>query len=629
MSASDACGMIGLASTSITLAFSPGELSTFVWELYQRTSSQTFTSALDIADLPCGPWNGTDKFLPEPWSNYSSYQPLIVLPSKLINMVPAWKSCTADMFEGQDPPRALTPAAAMAPSPTDAETDTQNNAASPSPQMPSSPRETGAASSQPAEPISTPISRPKAGDHSSGASGDPDNPNVPSKPSDPSNEDPGDSSDDDSPDPTTEESGGSSNDSSHPNPNDPSDSQEPANEAASPATSPASNRTPTPAGSPPPYRPSNPSPAASKDTKNTPPAFPPAVALQGHTITQGPVPGTVGSTPVIFQSGTISAGGEMKAVPIGWGQSNGDLSPMTVGGLTFSAVPSVAKANGDPYSSNDRADNDAKIISPDPPTYITVGGQTIAVDADVISVAATTLKPGDRGVTINGTPISLGSSILVVGTRTEALSTPQATTPQPPYITVGSQTFSLDSSAIVIHGNTLNPADPGITVDGTYISLGSSILVIGSHTQSLDLPQPTPTLAPSYITIGGETIAVAGGSILVAGHTVKPGSPAVTADGTLISLGSSVLVVGTQTMRFTLPTADATASASDGIGAMVMKGLGGIGAGTVPAPTQTAGSSNGTGSGDVTVVFTGGGAGKDAFCVEGWVVGVLVMLFIL
>ena len=49
VSASDACGLIGSASTSITLAFAPGELSTFEWELYMSTSSQTFTSALDTA----------------------------------------------------------------------------------------------------------------------------------------------------------------------------------------------------------------------------------------------------------------------------------------------------------------------------------------------------------------------------------------------------------------------------------------------------------------------------------------------------------------------------------------------------------------------------------------------------
>ena len=676
VSASDACGFIGSALTSITLAFSPGELSTFVWELYMSTSTQTYTSALDTADLPCGPWNGTDKFLPEPWSNYSSYQPLIVLPSKLVNMVPAWKSCTADMFEGQDPPRALTPAAAMAPTPTDAETDPQGNPAFPSPPIVSLPRNTGAANLQPAGSSPTLNPPPEASDPSVGASGDPSTPYETSKPNDSSENDPGDSSDHNPPskasDSSTAESGGSSDDNIHPTPNAPStddpgvsngdlpqkpkapstqgsggsssddwqsspvnpstggsgdssDPQVPAAKAVSQTPSPASDPTPSLVGDPPPHSLSSPSTADPQDITNTPLTFPPAVILQGHTITQGAVPVTVSRSPVVYQSGSISAGGEIAAVPTGWGQSNEAANPVTLAGLVFSAVPSPTKANGDPHSDNDYSTNAAQINdpaanSPDPATYINVGGQTIAVDADGINVAGTTLKPGDPGITIDGTPISLGSSIFVVGTRTESLSSPQATiTAQPSRITVGSKIMSVGSGAITIDGTTLKPADPGITVDGTLVSLGSSVLVVGSHTQNLVLSPPTPTVLPSYMTIGGETIAVAAGSIIIAGHTMTPGGPAETADGILLSLGSSILVVGTQTVSFTLPTASgANVMSSEGIGAMIIKGLGGLGAGTVAAPTQTAGSSNGTRVGNVTVVFTGGAREEGVWRFKWW-----------
>ena len=669
VSASDACGFIGSALTSITLAFSPGELSTFVWELYMSTSTQTYTSALDTADLPCGPWNGTDKFLPEPWSNYSSYQPLIVLPSKLVNMVPAWKSCTADMFEGQDPPRALTPAAAMAPTPTDAETDPQGNPPLPSPPIASLPRKTGAANLQPTDPSPTLNPPPEANDPSVGASGDLSTPNEPSKPNYSSENDPGDSSDHNSaskasdsstaapggssddnihptpdapstddprvsngdlpqkPDaPSTQGLGGSSSDNLQSNPADPStgspedssDPQEPAAKAVSQAPSPASYPTPSLAGDPPPHSLSNPSTADPQDITNTPPTFPPAVILQGHTITQGAVPVTVSRIPVVYQSGSISAGGEIEAVPTGWGESNEAANRVTVGGLVFSAVPSPTKVNGDPHSGAAQI-NDPAADNPDPATYINVGGQTIAVDADGINVAGTTLKPGDPGIKIDGTPISLGSSIFVVGTRTETLSPPQATiTAQPSSMTVGSNIITVGSSAITINGTSLKLADPGITVDGTLVSLGPSILVVGSHTQNLVLSPPTATALPSYITIGGETIAVAAGSIIIAGHTMTPGGPAETADGTLVSLGSSVLVIGTQTLSFTLPTASgANGMSSEGVGALIMKGLGGIGGGTVAAPTPTAGNSNVTKIGNVTVVFTGG-AGEVGFWLFKW-----------
>ena len=635
MSASDACGFIGSASTSITLAFSPGELSTFVWELYQGTSSQTYTSALDTADLPCGPWNGTDKFLPEPWSNYSSYQPLIVLPSKLINMVPAWKSCTADMFEGQDPPRALTPAAVMAPTPTDAEGHAQNNAASPSQSIPYLPRKTDAVSPQPADPSPNTNSLPNADDPPTKASGDPKNSIVPSNPNDPSTIDPANSSGYDPPskpkDLSSAGSGGSGGANSQSSPNDPStglsvdpsESEEPIDNGVSPAPSPASNPTQTPAGDPPAQSPSGSSPADDKDTKNTLPAFPPAVALQGDTITQGAGPITISQMPVVYQSGTISAGGETKAIPTGWGQSSGNANPMVVGGLTFSAISSAAKANGDPYSNNDHAANPAQMN--DPATYITVAGQTIAVDANAVSVAGTTLKPGDPGVTVDGTPISLGSSIFVVGTRTENLSSPQITTTSPqPYMKVGSQTIGLGSSAIIIDGTTLRPADPAITVDGTLVSLGSSILVVGSHTQDLVLLQAASTAAPAYITVAGDAIAVTANGIVVAGQTITRGGPPVTANGTLVSLGSSILVVGTRTMSFSLPTA----SSSEGIGGMIMKGLGVIDGGTVAAPTQTGGRYNGTQVGNTTVVFTGGGEKEGVWRSRGWVVCVWIALVI-
>ena len=652
VSASDACGLIGSASTSITLAFSPGELSTFEWELYMRTSTQTFTKVLDTADLPCGPWNGTDKFLPEPWSNYSSYQPLIVLPSKLIDMVPAWRSCTADMFEGQDPPRTLAPAAAMVPAPTKADTHAQKSVASPSPSIPALPLKSGAGHSQPADPGPTPNppSTPNDPSPSVGDPGDPGDlgrPNLPSKPNDPSTDDPKDSSDDKSPlkpnDPSKGHSEDPSNGDSHTQPNDapkgdpgdPNGSQDSSHDVVSSVASLISNPTQTIAEYPAVNGHSDPSAADSKDTKNTQLALPPAVALQGHTITQGAAPVTISDTPVVYQSGSISAGGEIKAVPTGWGQSNQDPKSMIVGGLTFSAVPSAAKAESGSHSSDDYAANGAKMNdppakSPNPATYITVGSETIAVDANGISVAGTILKPGSPGITIDGTPISLGSSIFVVGSRTELLSPYQPTlTAQPSYITVGDQIMSVGSSAVIINGKTLKPADPGITVDGTLVSLGSSILVIGSHTQNLILPRPTLTASSSYITVGGETIAVAATGIVVSGHTMTPGGPAVTADGKLVSLGSSILVIGTQTVSFTLPTASAGTSTSEGIGAMIMKGLGEIGASTVAVPIQTAGKYNGTWGGNGVVLFLGGAKKNGALGLSGWIAWLWTVLTIM
>ena len=609
MSASDSCGLIGSAATSMTLAFSPGELSTYVWNYPSGT-----TSVLDTADLPCGPWNGTNHFLPEPWSNSSYYQPLIVLPSKLIDMVPAWKSCTADIFEGQDPPRTLSPAATLAPAPTNADTHAQKTVASPSPSIPHPPSKTGAEIFQTANRDPTQNSPSGPIDPPEGGSG------AHSKPNDPSVGVSGDS--------------GGANSSpklNNPSTGDPSDPQGPADNVASSAVSSVLVPAISPAGNPPGNGPSSPSAADPNDIKNTPPSLLPAVAVQGHTITQGAAPVTISQTPVVYESGSIDVGGDIQAIPSGWGEVSENLSPVTVGGLTFSPVPSAAKGDDDTRTSNDPAAN-AEIYNPaasnlDPATYITVGGETIAVDADAVSVAGTTLKPGDPGVTIDGTPISLGSSVFVVGSRTETFSpSPNPTTAQPSYITVGGQTVSISSNAIVADGTTLKPGDPGITVDGTILSLGSSVLVFGSRTHNLNLPQPTPTAAQSYVTMGGETIAVAAGSIVVAGHTLTPEAPAVIADGTLVSLGSSVLVIGTKTVNFTLPIASASVISSENIGAIILKGLGGIGAGIVAAPTQTAGY-NGTMGGNGTALFTGG-ENRGGIQFKGWIAWVLSVVVV-
>ncbi len=584
------------------------------------------------------------NFLPDPFSNYSSYQPLIALPSKLIDFEPAWKSCTADIFEGQDPPRTLSPAAAMVPAPTHADTHATKNVASPSPSGPALPVETGLGNSKPADPDPdpTPKSPTKSSDSSSRASGDPGDYTPPSKPVNPSagdSGDPGDSNASSNPnDPSTGGSGSSSNDNVPPKPNDPSTedpkdpsgSHDPANNAASPAASPAPDPARASAGDPPAGGFPTTSLADNNDIKSDPPAFPPAVVFQDHTITQGAAPVTISKMPIVYQSGSISAGGRIQAVPTNWAQRDGNASPVIVGGLTFSAVPSAAKAGDDPQNDNNPTQqNDPAAHTPDPATYITIAGQTIAVDPTAIRVAGTTLKPGDPAVTISGTPISLGSSVFVVGTRTEKLSLFHApTTARPPSITIGTQIIPLDSSTLIIDGTTLYPAHPAITVDGTLISLGSSILVIGTHTQPLTLPQPTPAPAASYLTFAGETIAIAASSIVIAGHTMTPGGPAVTADGKLVSLGSSMLVVGTQTMSFTLPTPSAGTSSSDGIGVLIMKGLGGIGAGTVAAPTQTVVGYNGTGGGNGSVVLFTGDAKRDAVRLWGWAVGLLVVLVI-
>ena len=71
--------------------------------------------------------------------------------------------------------------------------------------------------------------------------------------------------------------------------------------------------------------------------------------------------------------------------------------------------------------------------------------------------------------------------------------------------------------------------------------------------------------------MGSVTVAVQPSNIVVGTKTLTPGASTVTVNGTPVSLGTDVLVVGTRTETF---SADLT-SASGGLGGIILSGLGG------------------------------------------------------
>jgi len=104
-----------------------------------------------------------------------------------------------------------------------------------------------------------------------------------------------------------------------------------------------------------------------------------------------------------------------------------------------------------------------------------VGGQTIAIDANAISVNRTILKPGDPGF--------------------PPTSDLRAYLSEPP-----------TSNRTKIKIST-TPVD-GINIDGTPIFLGSTVFVVGSRLENLALPKATMTAQVSYIKIGDEALSI-------------------------------------------------------------------------------------------------------------------------
>lgn len=136
----------------------------------------------------------------------------------------------------------------------------------------------------------------------------------------------------------------------------------------------------------------------------------------------------------------------------------------------------------------------------------------------------------------------------------------------------------------------------------------------------------TPTPARDVFTIGRESFTLKFQGIAVDGTPLRVGGPALTVDGTRVSLGPSELVVGNKTETFTPATGDplveingvkggagagvgagtkgiaeTSAGAGAGLGSALMSGLGAIGGG---AATPTNGSGPG-GNGRAAAPFSG------------------------
>lgn len=142
------------------------------------------------------------------------------------------------------------------------------------------------------------------------------------------------------------------------------------------------------------------------------------------------------------------------------------------------------------------------------PLTTTIAGQAITAAPDAVEVAGSTLHPGDRGVTLDGTLISLDrAQHLIVGSKTVALPTSEGTgvgipisgvsggyyppssssdDAHPLITTVAGQAITAAPSAVAFAGTTLTPGAPGKRINGTLVSLNTAgQLVVGSKTVAL------------------------------------------------------------------------------------------------------------------------------------------------
>ena len=323
-------------------------------------------------------------------------------------------------------------------------------------------------------------------------------------------------------------------------------------------------------------------------------AVPPTVSavstIEGHEVRMGSSPDTitVDGTPVVRGATPTNIVGTPVAL-----QSNGDLV------LGSSTIPGFATSLGSGYTQ--------PVIKAN---IITIASQGITILPSGVAISGITLTNGGPATTIAGTPISIGSDGLVMGSST--IPFPNIT-PTPSAMVNNKATKLLPNGDAVIDGTTLTPDSLAVTIDGTRVSLGSSTLFVGSSVIPIapfitdgvstamgwmGVPNPDgnsrtnsvvigPTSGPlqqwpkGRITIGGHEVPITEISegVVINGVTLSIGRAATTVSGTLLSIDGSQLIIGSSTIPYTVdPTPQG------GVGASISVGLNG----KLSTPTATA-----------------------------------------
>ena len=233
------------------------------------------------------------------------------------------------------------------------------------------------------------------------------------------------------------------------------------------------------------------------------------------------------------------------------GQTLSPGSAITVSGTPISLVPSASAVV---IAGVTQALMASSVLTTPTLPLLTIGSSVYTANsASQYVIGSQTLSPGSV-ITLSGTPISLAPSAtaLVIAGITKSLSQPSnSITTAPPLITIGSSVYTANSaSQYIVGGQTLSP-NSAVTINGVTISLASNTgLVIGTSTIPLHSQTISLTTTLPILTIGSAIVTSdASGNYIYKSHTIVPGAPAQTIDGTTISLAPSelLLVIGSST----------------------------------------------------------------------------------
>ncbi|KAK3677508.1 hypothetical protein LTR78_002358 [Recurvomyces mirabilis] len=256
----------------------------------------------------------------------------------------------------------------------------------------------------------------------------------------------------------------------------------------------------------------------------------------------GAVVGTGAAAATVGVSTNQGAGGSLAVVQSAAGANNGAI--LTIGSNTLTAIAT---------------------------TFTVLDGKVTAAAV----LAGSTLLQGGAPATIDGQAVSLESAGLVVGSSTTLKLSPLPSASAiitGAAVTLGSTTLTASERVVegadgqltteaVIAGTTLQLNGATSSVSGHILSLGAKGIVVDGSTAGLSaLPAPTPaTISGALVTLGSsiqtasETVVTGSNGQLTTlavldGTTLRSGGPPFTISGHVVSLGAQGIVVdGTQT----------------------------------------------------------------------------------
>lgn len=293
------------------------------------------------------------------------------------------------------------------------------------------------------------------------------------------------------------------------------------------------------------------------DTQNSPPSDPPSDPKAGPPTDINP-PLSLDPESSSFQADAASLEPNQRVPSTSLVQENDlktrqpSLGAIIVGALNGvnlqqSKIANVGKAS---QTGGGAAKNEDNLLSTSAsPLFVTIAGQTLIADPSKVVLAGITLLPGDPGVSISGTPISLGpSGTLFINNNPMPIADTTPLTPNR-ILTVAGQVVTANPTRVIIAGSYITPGGPAQLISGTPISLGpSGIIYIGGSTIDIPVAQPEPASAV-LLTAGGQLFTANPSGFDIGKIRISPGEPAVTISGTPISLASSgVVVIGDSTV---------------------------------------------------------------------------------